>query len=87
MLESPNGANSKERGSSVVARQNYYCKVMYRAEFKNLDFFNADLAQLVEQSICNRLVGSSSLSIGTSFQALEFQGLFLLFSLLNSTQK
>ena len=40
MQESPNGANSNRRGSSVVARQNYYCKVMYRAEFKNLDFNN-----------------------------------------------
>ena len=30
----------------------------------------ADIAQLVEQLICNQRVGSSSLSVGTSFQAL-----------------
>lgn len=47
----------------------------------------ADIAQLVELLICNQWVGSSSLSVGTSFQALVIQGLFLLFSLLNSTQK
>ena len=43
--------------------------------------------QLVEQLICNQWVGGSSPSVGTSFQALEIQGLFLLFSLLNSPSK
>lgn len=47
----------------------------------------ADLAQLVELLICNQWVRGSSPCVGTSFQALEIQGLFLLFSLLNSTQK
>ncbi len=50
----------------------------------NMTNISADLAQLVEQLICNQWVGGSSPSVGTSFQALEIQGLFLLFSLLTS---
>ena len=39
MLESLNGANSNERGSSVVARFKNYCIYLYEVDFKNLDFF------------------------------------------------
>lgn len=73
-MESLNGANGNERGSSVVARFKNYCIYLYEVDFENLDFFYADLAQLVELLICNQWVGSSSLSIGTSFKPLVFQG-------------
>ena len=53
----------------------------------NMTNISADLAQLVEQLICNQWVGGSSPSVGTSLQALEIQGLFLLLGLLNLTQK
>ena len=39
MLESLNGANSNERGSSVVARFKNYCIYLYEVDFENLDFF------------------------------------------------
>ena len=38
MLESLNGANSKERDSSVVARFKNYCIYLYVVDFENLDF-------------------------------------------------
>lgn len=38
MLESLNGANGNERGSSVVARFKNYCIYLYEVDFENLDF-------------------------------------------------
>ena len=39
MLESLNGANSNERGSSVVARFKNYCIYLYEFDLKNFSFF------------------------------------------------
>ena len=67
MLESLNGANSNERGSSVVARlknsfQNQHNKLIIHNKIK------------ATQVVCNQWVGGSSPSIGTSFKPLVFQG-------------
>ena len=39
MLESLNGANSNERGSSVVAQFKNYCIYLYEVDLKNFSFF------------------------------------------------
>ena len=69
MLESLNGANSNERGSSVVARlknsfQNQHNKLIIHNKIK------------ATQVVCNQWVGGSSPSVGTIKKASRRGGFF-----------
>ena len=53
--------------ANVIKSWSFHIRTIDQAEFSAKTPRNAGVAQLVEHPICNRAVGSSSLSASTSF--------------------